>query len=168
MVDIGILLRNLLSRDILAVLISTVASESTFSTSGRTLNPVRNSLSNESIEVLVCDQDWLRALVTGMCRLLYVIWYTVVYYLLSVNCLACCLLSVVAENGLEFGDKLWPSDDEVTLNDGVCGSGIWTCMSVVTLSMLLLAVALLACLFAALLACLFVALLACCLVVIVM
>jgi hAT family C-terminal dimerisation region len=57
MVDIGILLRNLLSRDILAVLISTVASESTFSTSGRTLNPVRNSLSNESIEALVCDQD---------------------------------------------------------------------------------------------------------------
>jgi hypothetical protein len=36
-------------------------------------------------------------------------------------------------------------------------------MSVVTLSMLLLAIALLACLFVALLACLFVALLACCL-----
>jgi hAT family C-terminal dimerisation region len=43
-----------------------VASESTFSTSGRTLNPVRNSLSNESIEALVCDQDWLRASVTGI------------------------------------------------------------------------------------------------------
>jgi hypothetical protein len=30
----------------------------------------------------------------------------------------------VAENGLEFGDKLWPSNDEVTPSDGVCGSGI--------------------------------------------
>jgi hypothetical protein len=45
--------------------------------------------------------------------------------------------------------------------NGVCGSG--TCMSVVTFSILLLAVALLACLFVGLLACLFVALLACCL-----
>jgi hAT family C-terminal dimerisation region len=62
-----------LTRDILAVPISTVASESTFSTSGRTLNPVRNSLNNESIEALICGQDWLRASVTGMCCLLYVI-----------------------------------------------------------------------------------------------
>jgi hypothetical protein len=30
----------------------------------------------------------------------------------------------VAENGLEFGDKLWLSDDEVAPNDGVCGSKI--------------------------------------------
>jgi hypothetical protein len=44
--------------------------------------------------------------------------------LLSANCLVCCLLSVVAENDLEFGDKLWPSDDEVAPNDGVCGSEI--------------------------------------------
>jgi hAT family C-terminal dimerisation region len=152
-----------LTRDILVVPISTVASESTFSISGRILNPVRNSLSNESIETLVCGQDWLRASVTGMCCLLYVIWYTVVCYMLSANCLACCLLSVMAENGLEFGDKLWPNDDEVAPSDGVCGSGIWICMSVVTLSMLLLVVALLACLFVALLTCLFVALVACCL-----
>jgi hypothetical protein len=49
---------------------------------------------------------------------------SIIYYLLSANSLVCCLLSVVAEDGLEFGDKLWPSDDEVALNDGVCGSGI--------------------------------------------
>jgi hAT family C-terminal dimerisation region len=55
-----------LTRDILAVPISTVTSESTFSTCGKTLNPVRNSLSNESIEALVCCQDWLRVSVTGM------------------------------------------------------------------------------------------------------
>jgi hypothetical protein len=69
-----------------------------------------------------------RLLVCAVCYMLsdilLSIIYTVVYYLLSANCLACCLLSVVAENGLEFGDKLWPSDDEVAPNDGVCGSGI--------------------------------------------
>ncbi|KAJ1690785.1 hypothetical protein LUZ63_014940 [Rhynchospora breviuscula] len=42
-----------LAWDILAVPISTVASESTFSTSGRVLSPVRNSLSDESIEALL-------------------------------------------------------------------------------------------------------------------
>ncbi|KAJ4761783.1 Zinc finger BED domain-containing protein DAYSLEEPER [Rhynchospora pubera] len=53
-----------LTRDILAVPASTVASESTFSTSGRTLSTVRNSLSDESIEALICAQDWLRSKVT--------------------------------------------------------------------------------------------------------
>jgi hAT family C-terminal dimerisation region len=46
-----------LTRDILVVPISTVASESYFSTSGRTLNIVRNSLNDEIIEALVCAQD---------------------------------------------------------------------------------------------------------------
>jgi hAT family C-terminal dimerisation region len=55
-----------LTRDILAVPISTVASESTFSTSGRILSSVRSSLNDESIEALICAQDWLRACVTGI------------------------------------------------------------------------------------------------------
>jgi hAT family C-terminal dimerisation region len=46
-----------LTRGILVVPISTVASESTFSTTGRTLSPVRSSLNNESIESLICAQD---------------------------------------------------------------------------------------------------------------
>ncbi|KAJ1697552.1 hypothetical protein LUZ63_006064 [Rhynchospora breviuscula] len=50
-----------LTRDILAVPISTVASESAFSTSGRVLSPARSSLNDESIEALLCAQDWLRA-----------------------------------------------------------------------------------------------------------
>ncbi|KAJ3697710.1 hypothetical protein LUZ61_001415 [Rhynchospora tenuis] len=50
-----------LARDILAVPISTVASESTFSTAGRVLNPIRSSLNDESLEALICAQDWLRA-----------------------------------------------------------------------------------------------------------
>jgi hAT family C-terminal dimerisation region len=62
-----------LTRDILVVPISIVTYESTFNTSGRTLNPVRNSLSDESIEAFVCGQDWLRASVISMCCLLYVI-----------------------------------------------------------------------------------------------
>ncbi|KAJ3708949.1 hypothetical protein LUZ61_012654 [Rhynchospora tenuis] len=53
-----------LARDILAVPISTVASESAFSTSGRVLTPIRSSLSDESIEALLCTQDWLRTSIT--------------------------------------------------------------------------------------------------------
>jgi hAT family C-terminal dimerisation region len=46
-----------LTRDILTVPASTMASESRFSTSGRTLSAVRNSLNDESIEALICAQD---------------------------------------------------------------------------------------------------------------
>jgi hypothetical protein len=61
-------------RDILAVPISTVASESTFSTSGRTLSPVRSSLSDESLEALVCAQDWLRGSCQGIHLFIYSIY----------------------------------------------------------------------------------------------
>jgi hAT family C-terminal dimerisation region len=54
------------TRDILAVPISTVVSEFTFSTSGRIPSPARSSLNDESIEALICAQDWLRACVTGI------------------------------------------------------------------------------------------------------
>ncbi|KAJ3708441.1 hypothetical protein LUZ61_012146 [Rhynchospora tenuis] len=50
-----------LVRDILAVPISTVASESAFSTSGRVISQWRSSLSDDTIEALLCVQDWLRA-----------------------------------------------------------------------------------------------------------
>jgi hypothetical protein len=53
-------------KDVLAVPISTVASESTFSTSGRVLSSVRNALNNESMEALICAQDWLRVLIKGI------------------------------------------------------------------------------------------------------
>jgi hypothetical protein len=49
-----------LARDVLAILISTIASESPFSTGGRLLNDFRSSLTPFMIEALVCTQDWLR------------------------------------------------------------------------------------------------------------
>jgi hypothetical protein len=49
-----------LARDVLAIQISTVASESTFSTGGRVLDDFRTSLTPFMVEALVCTQDWLR------------------------------------------------------------------------------------------------------------
>ena len=46
--------------DILGIQVSTVASESAFSASGRVLDPYRNSLSPSIVEALVCTQDWIR------------------------------------------------------------------------------------------------------------
>ncbi|XP_062093715.1 zinc finger BED domain-containing protein RICESLEEPER 2-like [Humulus lupulus] len=47
------------ARDVLAIPVSTVASESTFSTSGRHVTPCRNRLHPSMLEALVCTQDWL-------------------------------------------------------------------------------------------------------------
>ena len=46
-----------LARDVLAVPVSTVASESAFSTGGRILDPFRSSLSPLMVQNLVCAQD---------------------------------------------------------------------------------------------------------------
>lgn len=46
-----------LARDILVIPISTVPSESAFSTGVRTLSAVRNSLGDDTIEALICTQD---------------------------------------------------------------------------------------------------------------
>ncbi|WOL05490.1 zinc finger BED domain-containing protein RICESLEEPER 2-like [Canna indica] len=49
-----------MARDILAVPISTVASESTFSAGGRVFDPFRSSLTPKMVESLICAQDWIR------------------------------------------------------------------------------------------------------------
>jgi hypothetical protein len=49
-----------LARDVLAIAISTVASKSVVSTSGRILDDFCTSLTPFMLEVLVCTQDWLR------------------------------------------------------------------------------------------------------------
>ncbi|KAK9199103.1 hypothetical protein WN944_014290 [Citrus x changshan-huyou] len=47
--------------DILAIPITTVASESAFSTDGRVVSPHRNKLNPSTLEALMCCQSWLRA-----------------------------------------------------------------------------------------------------------
>lgn len=48
-----------IAKDILAVPISTVASESAFSTSGRLISPHRSRLHPKTLEALMCAQSWL-------------------------------------------------------------------------------------------------------------
>ncbi|CAO2816261.1 unnamed protein product [Amaranthus hypochondriacus] len=52
---------SLVARDVLAIPVSTVASESAFSTGGRVLDSFRSSLSPKMAEALISCQDWLRA-----------------------------------------------------------------------------------------------------------
>jgi hypothetical protein len=49
-----------LARDLLAIPITSVASESAFSAGGRTLDDFRTSLTPKMVERLVCANDWLR------------------------------------------------------------------------------------------------------------
>jgi hypothetical protein len=51
-----------MEQDILAVPMSSVASKSAFSTSGRVIEPHRASLSPKTVQMLLCRLDWVRAL----------------------------------------------------------------------------------------------------------
>ncbi|KAL4562912.1 hypothetical protein LXL04_026943 [Taraxacum kok-saghyz] len=46
--------------DVLAILVSTVASESTFSVGGRVIDAYRSSLGKETVQKLFCGADWIR------------------------------------------------------------------------------------------------------------
>ncbi|XP_074274285.1 zinc finger BED domain-containing protein RICESLEEPER 2-like [Silene latifolia] len=50
-----------MARDVLAIPISTVASESAFSAGGRTLDSFRSSLAPKMVQAQICGQDWIRA-----------------------------------------------------------------------------------------------------------
>ena len=47
------------AQHVLAIPVSTVVSEATFSTDGRILDPFRSSLSPSTVQALVCCQNWL-------------------------------------------------------------------------------------------------------------
>ena len=49
-----------MARDVLPVTASTVAAESAFSTGGRIITGHRTRLPGNTIEALICFQDWLR------------------------------------------------------------------------------------------------------------
>nr|XP_028961425.1 zinc finger BED domain-containing protein RICESLEEPER 1-like [Malus domestica] len=49
-----------IAKDILAIHVSTVASESAFSTGGRVISDFRSSLTPKLVEALICMQNWLR------------------------------------------------------------------------------------------------------------
>ena len=50
-----------IARDVLAIPISIVASESTFSTRGRILDPFRSCLAPKTVEGVICAQNWLQS-----------------------------------------------------------------------------------------------------------
>lgn len=52
---------SMMARDLLAIPVSTVASESVFSTSGRILDAFRSSLTPKIAESIICTQDWIRS-----------------------------------------------------------------------------------------------------------
>ncbi|KAH7665852.1 Tam3-transposase (Ac family) protein [Dioscorea alata] len=57
---------QLIARDILAIPVSTVASELAFSTSGRIVSPHHSSLHPDTLEALMCAQNWLWTHMKGM------------------------------------------------------------------------------------------------------
>ena len=54
-----------IARDILALLVTTVALESAFSNSGRLLSPHRSRLHPKTIEAMMCAQNWLWSKING-------------------------------------------------------------------------------------------------------
>jgi hypothetical protein len=54
-----------IARDIMAISVTTVASESVFSTGGRVISPHRSRLAPKTVEALMCMQAWSRADMLG-------------------------------------------------------------------------------------------------------
>ncbi|CAI9299162.1 unnamed protein product [Lactuca saligna] len=54
-------------KDILAILVSTVASESSFTTTGRLVSPHRSQIHPKTLEALMCAQSWLLNEIRATC-----------------------------------------------------------------------------------------------------
>ena len=48
-----------IAKDIIAIPVSSVASESAFSTGGRVISPHRSRLHSQTVEALMCLQNWM-------------------------------------------------------------------------------------------------------------
>ena len=48
-------------RDVMAIQVSIVASESAFSAAGRVVDPYRSRLDPEMVQALICTKDWVAA-----------------------------------------------------------------------------------------------------------
>ncbi|XP_066376005.1 zinc finger BED domain-containing protein DAYSLEEPER-like [Miscanthus floridulus] len=57
---------RMIARDIFTIPMTTVASESAFSTSGRVLSEHRSRLTSQLLEALMCSQDWICNRYKGM------------------------------------------------------------------------------------------------------
>jgi hypothetical protein len=64
-----------IARDIFAIPITTVASESAFSTSGRVLSEHRSRLTSQMLEALMCSQNWIRNKYKGISVCLVLIFF---------------------------------------------------------------------------------------------
>ncbi|KAJ0089938.1 hypothetical protein Patl1_12580 [Pistacia atlantica] len=60
-----------IARDVLAIPVSTIASESAFSIGGNLVSPHRNRLHSNTIEALMCSHNWLRADRKECCSTIY-------------------------------------------------------------------------------------------------
>ena len=49
-----------MAKDLFAMQVSSVASESAFSTSGRIIEPYRSCLTHYMVEVLMCTEQWMK------------------------------------------------------------------------------------------------------------
>nr|KAJ0212044.1 hypothetical protein LSAT_V11C400164530 [Lactuca sativa] len=71
-----------MARDILAIPITTVASEATFSVGSRVIDTYRASLATETVEVLLCGGDWCRSLY-AFCSFFYCFYGFWLFFIVS-------------------------------------------------------------------------------------
>ncbi|GAV88547.1 Dimer_Tnp_hAT domain-containing protein/DUF4413 domain-containing protein [Cephalotus follicularis] len=93
-----------IARDIYAIPVSTVASESTFSMGGKLVSPHRSRLHLTTVEALACTQSWLWADIGGMqCNHQFITFNELVIFYFSIislahNCLITLLCFGLAES----------------------------------------------------------------------